>query len=255
MVGIIGAGAVGRAFAWRLYELGFSVALLKRPYQVLDAPFTVASSYEEFPWSALQALFLCVRDEQLAPVASEVALHLLKGMPVLHTAGSAELARIEPFLGAHAGVVYPLQSFTAGRQVSWGTFFVFWEGSPAARTWAETLTQDPSKVLYADSPTRLRLHVGAVFTANFVNALFHMAEAVLPAPFSREVYLPLTEEVLSKLRVFSPQEAQTGPARRGDKETLTKHLALLQEIAPPLAPIYQHLSQYIQSYIAQSSVQ
>lgn len=255
MVGIIGAGGVGQALAWRLHELGFAVALLKRPYQVLDTPFLVVSAEEAFPWPALKALFLCVRDTQLPTVAAQIAPHLTPEVPVFHTAGSVELAVLEPFFGSQAGVVYPLQSFSAGRRVNWGEFFVFWEGTPAAQTWAETLTQDASKVHFADSETRLRLHVGAVFTANFVNALFHMAEAVLPAPFSREVYLPLTKEVLSKLQALSPQEAQTGPARRGDEKTLTQHLALLERIAPPLAPIYQAMSQYIRSYIAQSSVQ
>ncbi|RMF53826.1 MAG: DUF2520 domain-containing protein [Bacteroidetes bacterium] len=255
MVGIVGAGNVGQALAWRLHALGFSVVLLKRPYQALEAPFAVTSSWEGFPWSGLEGVFLCVRDAQLPTVAAQIAPRLPPKVPVFHTAGSVELAVLEPFFGSQAGVVYPLQSFSVGRPVEWGKFFVFWEGALAARTWAERLTQDASKVRFADSETRLRLHVGAVFTANFVNALFHMAEAILPAPFSREVYLPLTQEVLSKLEVLSPEKAQTGPARRGDQETLAKHLALLQKTAPSLAPLYQHLSQYIQAYMAQSSVQ
>ena len=55
---------------------------------------------------------------------------------------------------------------------------------------------------------------------------------------------PLITESINKSMMVGPEEAQTGPARRGDLETLDKHLELLNQ-NPSLAGIYKMISQHI----------
>ena len=39
--------------------------------------------------------------------------------------------------------------------------------------------------------------------------------------------MPLLKETLKKLSNVSPREAMTGPARRGDREVIRKHIEML----------------------------
>lgn len=256
MVGIIGAGGVGQALAYRLQAIGYSVGIVKRPHQALQGPFVLFTDWRKLPLEEISALFLCVRDQQIGQLAAELSGALPPTTYVFHTAGSVSLEELTAHVGKdRAGVVYPLQTFTPGRPVDWGEFPVLWEGHIAAREWAEQLTGSSDKVYFATTSERLRLHIGAVFTANFVNALFHIADHLVGPRWDRRIFLPLAKTVLEKLQSLTPTEAQTGPAYRGDVATLQKHLSLLENEYPELSPLYQLLSDYIREHIAQSSLQ
>lgn len=100
-----------------------------------------------------------------------------------------------------------------------------------------------SEVREADSESRRLIHVAAVLACNFTNHLWALAEDVLSEkniPLS--VLFPLMQVTLNKAENLSPHDAQTGPARRGDKQTLQSHLAMLK---PDVAEIYKILSQSI----------
>ena len=81
----------------------------------------------------------------------------------------------------------------------------------------------------ADTATRCRLHIAAVFTCNFANRLYALAERILAdggLPFG--VMLPLIDETVAKVHRLSPSQAQTGPASRGDMAIVTQHLDMLE---------------------------
>ena len=44
-----------------------------------------------------------------------------------------------------------------------------------------------------------------------------------------DILKPLITETANKIQTLSPQEAQTGPAKRNDTITINKHLALLTD--------------------------
>lgn len=252
---IIGAGAVGQAIALRLYQLRESALLVHRPYQQLTIPVQTASSWEAVPWHEVQAGFICTKDSQIEAVAREVQCFWPAEAPIYHTAGSVALASLQALYPSQAGVIYPLHSFTLGVAVPWGEFPLFWEGVPTAQIHAQLLSGKAEAVHAASSTERLRLHIGAVFTANFLNALFHMAEEVAQPVGNWKTFLPLARTVLEKLERLPPRAAQTGPAVRKDTATLEKHLRALEADFPALAPLYRSLTDYIQQYITQSSRQ
>jgi hypothetical protein len=63
---------------------------------------------------------------------------------------------------------------------------------------------------------------------NFVNHLYYLGNKICEEnniPF--EILHPLIKETSNKLEELSPFNAQTGPAKRNDKQTMEKQLALL----------------------------
>ena len=58
-----------------------------------------------------------------------------------------------------------------------------------------------------------------------------------------ENLLPIIEETASRLKFAKPSDLQTGPAKRGDKKIIEKHLEMLGE--SELNEIYSKLSNFI----------
>ena len=82
------------------------------------------------------------------------------------------------------------------------------------------------------------LHLAAVFVNNFTNhMLVQGREIALKAGFSFEILSPLIQETIAKALELGPENSQTGPAVRNDKNTIEKHLELLS-FSPELPRIY-----------------
>jgi predicted short-subunit dehydrogenase-like oxidoreductase (DUF2520 family) len=86
------------------------------------------------------------------------------------------------------------------------------------------------KVFEINSEQRKALHVAAVFVSNFANHLYKIGNDICikhDVPF--EILSPLILETASKIKTLAPIEAQTGPAKRKDTQTINKHLSLLTD--------------------------
>ena len=83
-------------------------------------------------------------------------------------------------------------------------------------------------VVAADSQQRRWLHVASVFSCNFANHLWTLADELLTAqglPF--DALKPLIRTTVDKLDRLTPAESQTGPAVRHDTQVIDSHLSLL----------------------------
>lgn len=187
---------------------------------------------------------IAVSDRAVGEVAA--SLRLPDGAVTAHTAGSVPLDALEAF--PRRAVIYPLQTFTAGRAVDFARVPLFLEASDKGTYQAvERFARRLSSQLYpADSKRRGILHLAGVLACNFVNALYAAGERTLAReglPF--EALRPLIAETAAKaLAAPSPAAVQTGPAVRGDLPTLERHRALLAE-EPLLLEIYNLMSRYI----------
>lgn len=163
---------------------------------------------------------------------------------VAHTAGSVALTELSERI-ARRGVFYPLQTFTAGRDIPLDDVPLLIEAEDPhteaeLRLLAEALSR---RVLRATSDQRLRLHLAAVFACNFANRMFAIGQELLGEyRLPPDLLSPLIAETTAKA-VQSPSAAavQTGPARRNDTPTMEKHLALLSG-HPELQNLYQEIS-------------
>lgn len=163
----------------------------------------------------------------------------------IHTAGSMPM---ELFAGhaRHYGVLYPLQTFSKERPLSFRQIPLFIEGATAEDTARLTALarrlSDHVEVL--SSERRRYLHLAAVFACNFTNHCYALAGKILAGqaiPF--DVLLPLIDETAAKVHDLTPAQAQTGPAIRYDENVIHKQLALIDD--PQLRELYRLVSQSI----------
>lgn len=82
----------------------------------------------------------------------------------------------------------------------------------------------------AGSAQRISLHLAAVFSNNFANHLFAITEEWCKEQnLQFDILRPIINQTAERLQSKSPQLLQTGPAKRGDENTLQKHIQLLQQ--------------------------
>ena len=88
------------------------------------------------------------------------------------------------------------------------------------------------------------MHLAAVLVNNFTNAMYTAADGLLSDKLDFKLLLPLIQRTTAKLDTMSPARAQTGPAKRGDKNVMKKHLLQLKT-QPELQKIYKEMSRLI----------
>jgi predicted short-subunit dehydrogenase-like oxidoreductase (DUF2520 family) len=147
----------------------------------------------------------------------------------------------------HYGVFYPLQSISSNRKISFKHVPICIEASDKSTlSIVEELASIISKNIHVTtSVQRKKLHLAAVIVNNFTNHLYHLAfEYLNKENISPELLYTLMEETTAKAIELNPHEAQTGPAKRKDKETIKAHKELLKK-NPDLQNIYNLLTESI----------
>lgn len=146
----------------------------------------------------------------------------------VHTSGGVAMGQLSN--KNKRGVLYPLQTFSKQRNIDFKNIPICIEAEnpedlELLRGLGKTISEN---VVGISSKKRARLHLAAVFVNNFTNYLYRIGSDILKEddlPF--DLLKPLIMETASKIEKLSPEEAQTGPARRNDKKTIEKHLTLL----------------------------
>jgi predicted short-subunit dehydrogenase-like oxidoreductase (DUF2520 family) len=168
---------------------------------------------------------LSITDDAIAEVSSKLPFH---DKLVAHTSGSVSINAIDA--KNRQAVFYPLQTFTKNKPVNFKEIPICIEA--AHQSDYAILSQAASAisgvVQQIDSGQRKALHVAAVFVSNFTNHLYQIGYDICEEnnlPF--DILKPLIAETANKVRLLSPAEAQTGPARRGDMKTVESHLEFL----------------------------
>ena len=248
-VALVGAGNLAHALALALHQAGLHVAQVRA--RKPESAHALAASVGAEATDLLaplpidcDLLILAVKDDALPELVAQLAAqNLPDSIIIAHTSGSMPLSVLAPTQRPH-GVLYPLQTFTRGRPVDWHSLPLLLEADTdtthgALRRLALKLSP---QVETMDSERRKRVHLGAVFASNFVNFLVHAAGQV-GGDYRR--YLPLLAEVVAKLQELTPIQAQTGPAKRGDRYVIEQHRALLASEFPELLKLYDAVTEQI----------
>ena len=246
---IIGSGNVAEALARALPQAGVSVvqiAARNRERGAEVAALAGAAYTCDLSQTAGADIYIAaVSDRAVGEVFAPVTLP--EGAVAVHVSGAQPLEAL-PAKFARRGVVYPLQTFTAGREVDFAEIPMFIEGSdPATTEFLKTFAGRLSrKVSIASSEQRARIHLAGVFACNFVNAMYAAGGDVLRGaeiPFG--VLGALIAETARKAAASGdPRTVQTGPAVRGDVASMRRHAELLTG-DERLRDIYEMISEYI----------
>lgn len=184
---------------------------------------------------------IAVSDDAIATVAAQLPF---KNRLVAHTSGSVAIDHLND--NNRKAVFYPLQTFSKNRPVDFTPIPMCLEAQNATdyqllEKVAKTISD---KVFPINSQQRKALHLAAVFVNNFVNHLYQIGNDICnehQVPF--EILQPLIRETAEKVMTLSPQQAQTGPAKRADTKTIRMHEDFITD--ENQRKIYQTLTQSI----------
>lgn len=170
---------------------------------------------------------ISVSDQAIPFLAANIKL---KGALVLHTSGSTNIDVLNNF--ERRGVFYPLQTFSKDREVDFNQVPIGLEASKKSdekilKSMAENISNN---VFPLNSKQRLSLHIAAVFVNNFVNHLYEIGHSICKGnDIDSNLLYPLILETAQKVAKMPPYQAQTGPAKRQDRDTIEKHLEFLTD--------------------------
>lgn len=186
---------------------------------------------------------MSVTDDSIASLLQQIPCLNNDGIWV-HTSGSVGVDVFAELRG-HFGVFYPLQTFSKHKAVDMKSVPFFIEGSSSSveKSLLDLAGKISDNVRLLNSEGRRRLHVAAVFACNFVNYMWVVADRQLRL-CGTDIHAldPLLKETMEKITTLSPAEAQTGPARRGDKHIIDSHIKML---SGDDAQLYEILSNQI----------
>ncbi|MEO1271636.1 MAG: DUF2520 domain-containing protein [Myxococcota bacterium] len=258
---IYGAGRVGRSFGRAIEERGANHGLMlngawnrsfKRALETSQILDVEVSSGDALPDPVLKAdvVVLSVTDDAIVEVAQGLSRHLSKRQCLIHTSGSlpSTIMRSD-HTQASLGGCHPLQSLAkddGDYTLLHGATFAI-EGEPEAMEAAQRLAEAAGGDPIAIQPKgKVYYHAAAVVSANYLTVLVDAArvlyrEAGLDTPTAVKTLLPLLrgtlqnlEEAVQNAEPDTATEALattlTGPVRRGDVQTVQRHLRALRAL-------------------------
>jgi predicted short-subunit dehydrogenase-like oxidoreductase (DUF2520 family) len=189
-------------------------------------------------------VFLTVPDSAVADVASRLAAgpEIPAAVAFVHASGALELGALAPLRERHAvGSFHPLRSFPepGPPEAFRGIVIAVDASSPSLLRTLNRLARDlGARPRPVDDTRRALYHAAAVFASNYVVALMRVAVSLLEeAGWSEKEAVQglatLAEGAVANVRKQGPTAALTGPIRRGDAETVARHLVALAGIKGP----------------------
>ncbi len=243
----IGAGNLATQLSIALQKTGCEILQV---YSKTETSAALLAGKLQVPYSTSLAeispeadvYIFSVKDYAIANCANKLNL---KNKLFVHTAGSVPLSVFDEFTN-RSGVIYPLQTFSKERTVSFKEipFFIETKNEKDEQILLNLSNLLSDKIHVLSSEKRKYLHLSAVFACNFTNHMYDLASRILEnqdLPF--EYLLPLIKETAEKVETIHPHNAQTGPAVRFDKTVIDNHLKLIPE--EKNRDLYEKISQSI----------
>ncbi|AEI49839.1 Rossmann-like and DUF2520 domain-containing protein [Runella slithyformis] len=257
-ISFVGAGNVAWHLAQALEHAGHHIVEVysrdtRNARRLINKLYdTTVALHPDFAESSAELIILAVSDDALDDVMQRLVLP--EECILVHTSGTKtleELTRLVDIYSdvpAHTGVFYPLQTFSRDVPIELTEVPLCIEASDAStESTLIKLAQDLSNVVYLmNSEERAVMHIAAVFACNFTNHLFSISKRILDAEHLEfDLLKPLIRETVRKaMEAPDPTMVQTGPARRGDRQILERHLDYLERY-PAWQGLYETLSESI----------
>ena len=246
---LIGAGNVAHHLAGTLLKAGENLCQIysrtldsARQLGMKTGISYTAEANEVYPDGDIY--IFCVSDDVLPSIIKTIRMP--DDALLLHTSGSQPMDVFKSY-SKHYGVIYPVQTFSKKRELDFREIPLCVEGNTdpvkeRIKKFAEKLSD---KIYEIDSVQRKELHLAAVFACNFPNYLYQVAGKLLEDKgLSFAMLRPLIFETAHKVMLLNPEEAQTGPAKRGDESIMNMHKNMLKN-DKDLLKIYTILSEGI----------
>ena len=245
---ILGAGRLATNFSMAIRKKGCEIVEVYNRTESRGKELARRLSAKYIPEPELltkdaDLYILMVSDDAIA----EVLTHLRLGdRLVVHTSGSVEM-NILAQVSTRFGVIYPPQTFTKLPLVNFRSVPLCIEASSVKTgellsAFAASLSD---RIYRIDSDQRKILHLSAVFANNFTNFMYVISQDLLRENgMDFGMLEPIIRLTAARASSGNAAEMQTGPAVRGDRDTIREHLALLSG-HPEYKEIYELITKRI----------
>ncbi|MCC6600973.1 MAG: DUF2520 domain-containing protein [Crocinitomicaceae bacterium] len=186
----------------------------------------------------VDVIFIAVKDDAIAEVSRKLP-------PVTTTLHSSGATPVDVLVQPQRGVVWGVRSFRREKKLDYSTIPFCIEASDRNTENLIRSLLPGRQVFTTSSDQRFKAHIALVFGNNFVTQLYSIAEEILHENgLPIEILLPSIRDMAEGMQQYRPDQLQTGPALRGDIQTLERHLVYLKNDTE-LTDIYTQLSNRI----------
>lgn len=257
-IAIVGAGSLANFLAPALRRAGYSIteiiarlssasrhksALLGRKVQAQVATARTARFDADVLW-------FCVPDREIQAAALALTQPTIGSVRfAFHSSGARSSRELDALrkMGIAAASVHPLMTFVAGaRPALQGVPFAV-EGDPRAVRLARQIARDlGGEAFPIPAARKAAYHAWATMTCPLLVAFLVTLEdaatlAGLTRGESRTMSLPIIHQTLENYSRLGPRRSFSGPLRRGDIETVARHLRVIGA-NPGLREVYVALA-------------
>lgn len=246
-IAIVGSGNIANFFAEYWYKNNHNILFVlsrnKVEGEALANRVNAKFSHElNQKFDDIDLVLIAVSDNSISNVIENFKLN---ETVVCHTSGSTPISVLSSF--KNKAVIYPLQSISKNKQLHCNQIPILIETSNNKSKEIVNQLLLNFNVKEINSEQRLKYHLAAVFANNFTNAMWLMTELWCQEQnIDFSLLNPLINETTDKLMELGALNAQTGPAKRHDSITITKHIKLLSE-NKELRELYELMSKFIES--------
>lgn len=232
---VIGSGNVAYHLCNAMQKAGIAIrGIHSRNRKTLNS---IAKKYKVEGFTSLSTLpldcdiyLLCVQDDNIKDLAESLPDQIVKNKIIAHTSGTKSMAQSLKKC-AHPGIFYPLQTFSKHKRMRYSDIpFCIYGGNEQTISTLQNLAKKISNnVNIINDEQRAQIHLSAVAINNFVNHIIYLAESHIEnKEIDASILKPLLRETIKKQAKIGSYHAQTGPAIRGDVDTIKKHLDFLE---------------------------
>lgn len=188
--------------------------------------------------AGVDAVILSVPDDAVAEVARTITP---TSAVMIHLSGAKTLDVLEPHpnrASVHPLVSLPDPETGAGRLRGGAAFAV-----AGHRLAADLVAALDGRAFEVDERFRSLYHAGAVIAANHLVVLCAQVERIADhTGVPVDLYWELMASTLANVERVGALSALTGPAARGDRNTIEGHVAALAELGPDEVELYRMLA-------------
>lgn len=196
-----------------------------------------------------EIIWLLHTDDVLAKSAGLLARKTgWRGKVVLHSSGALSSDVLAPLkrAGAYTASLHPMMTFVAGTAPHMAEVPFAVEGDSRATAAAKQIVRDlGAEIFPIKKSNKVLYHALGSFSSPMIVAALVTAERVgraagLSASQTRKVMGPILEQTIRNYLVRGPAAAFSGPIKRGDIETVRRHLRELKRV-PGAVEVYREL--------------